>query len=433
MSSIWQDEISLPRFPTLKGDTSTEVLIIGGGMAGIMLAVELERRGVPYILVEKDSICSGTTRSTTAKITAQHGLIYHKIAGRYGLGAAKAYLEANLHAIERYTELCRDINCDFEEKDNYVYTLDSLEELEAEMSILKLLGYPAELRCGLPLPLDTVGAVRFPRQAQFNPLKFVAEAAKDLNVYEHTFVKNVSNGIAVTSHGSIRAKKTVVASHFPFMDRFGGYFLKMYQQRSYVLALRGAYIPDGMYVDGSGTGLSFRSYGDTLLLGGGGHRTGKDGGGYEYLRKMAKKFYNDAVETHRFATQDCMTLDEIPYIGRYCALTPDLYVATGFNKWGMTTSSVAAEVLADALTGKINKYEQLFTPQRNIFTKQLWANIGESALNLVRPTAPRCTHLGCALKWNSAEHTWDCPCHGSRFTDGGKVIDNPATKNLKLK
>ena len=187
-----------------------------------------------------------------------------------------------------------------------------------------------------------------------------------------------------------------------------------------------------MYVDESGTGLSFRSYGDTLLLGGGGHRTGKDGGGYEYLRGVAKKFYKGAVETHHWATQDCMTLDEIPYIGRYCTLTPGLYVATGFNKWGMTTSAVAAEVLADALTGKINKYEQLFTPQRNIFTKQLWANIGESALNLVRPTAPRCTHLGCALTWNSAEHTWDCPCHGSRFSKDGKVIDNPATKNLKL-
>lgn len=432
MSSIWQDEISLPRFPTLKGDTSTEVLIIGGGMAGIMVALELSRRGVPYILVEKDRICGGTTHNTTAKITAQHSLIYHKIAGRYGLAAAKAYLEANLHAIERYTELCRDIDCDFEEKDNYVYTLDGLEVLNAEMSVLKRIGYPAELRCGLPLPFETVGAVRFPSQAQFNPLKFVSAVAKDLNIYEETFVENVSGGVAVTPHGKIRAKKTVVATHFPFMDRFGGYFLKMYQHRSYVIALRGAYIPDGMYVDESGTGLSFRSYGDTLLLGGGGHRTGKDGGGYEYLRGVAKNFYKGAVETHHWATQDCMTLDEIPYIGRYCTLTPDLYVATGFNKWGMTTSAVAAEVLADALTGKINKYEQLFTPQRNIFTKQLWANIGESALNLVRPTAPRCTHLGCALTWNSAEHTWDCPCHGSRFTDDGKVIDNPATKNLKL-
>ena len=431
MSSLWQDEISLPRFQSLEGDISTDVLIIGGGMAGIMVALELRRRGISYILVEKDRICGGTTHNTTAKITAQHGLVYHRIANRYGLGAAKAYLEANLKAIDRYTELCRDIDCDFEQKDNYVYTLDSLDVLNSEMAVLKRIGYPAELRCGLPLPLDTVGAVRFPAQAQFNPLKFVAAVAKDLNIYEHTFVKNVSNGVAVTHHGKIRAKKTVVATHFPFMDRFGGYFLKMYQHRSYVIALRGAYIPDGMYVDDSGTGLSFRSYGELLLLGGGGHRTGKNGGGWEYLRKTAEKAYKGSEETHHWATQDCMTLDEIPYIGRYCSLTPDLYVATGFNKWGMTSSAVAAEVLADALTDKKNKYEQLFAPQRNIFTRQLWANIGESALNLVRPTAPRCTHLGCALTWNSTEHTWDCPCHGSRYSEDGKVIDNPSTKNLK--
>ncbi len=431
-SSIWQDTVTLPRFPALTGDTGTEVLIIGGGMAGIMLALELSRRGVPYILVEKDRICGGVTHNTTAKISAQHGLIYHRIASRYGLAAAKAYLEANLRACGRYRELCRNIDCDYEEKDSYVYTLDGLDVLNAEMAVLKRIGYPAELRCGLPLPLETVGAVRFPSQAQFNPLKFAAAVARDLNIYEDTFVENVSGGVAVTPRGNVRAKKTVVATHFPFMDRFGGYFLKMHQHRSYVIALRGAYIPDGAYVDDSSTGLSFRGYGDVLLLGGGGHRTGKDGGGWEYLRKTAEKVYGGATEVNHWATQDCMTLDEIPYIGRYCSLTPDLYVATGFNKWGMTTSAVSAELLADAITDQKNPYAQLFTPQRNIFTKQLFRNIGESALNLVRPTAPRCTHLGCALKWNSAEHTWDCPCHGSRFAEDGKVIDNPATKNLKL-
>ena len=123
-----------------------------------------------------------------------------------------------------------------------------------------------------------------------------------------------------------------------------------------------------------------------------------------------------------------MSLDEIPYIGNYSKNTPDLYVATGFNKWGMTSAMVSAMILSDMIPGKKNDYAEVFNPSRSILKPQLFINGFESAINLLTPTTRRCPHLGCALKWNKAEHSWDCPCHGSRFSEDGKVLDNPANK-----
>ena len=126
-----------------------------------------------------------------------------------------------------------------------------------------------------------------------------------------------------------------------------------------------------------------------------------------------------------------MSLDNLPYIGPYWSNTSDVYVATGFNKWGMTNSMVAATLLCDLVQDKQNPYAEVFSPVRSIFRPQLAVNALESTINLLTPSTRHCPHLGCALKWNAAEHTWDCPCHGSRFTRDGKLIDNPATKDLK--
>ena len=201
----------------------------------------------------------------------------------------------------------------------------------------------------------------------------------------------------------------------------------MHQHRSYVLALSGAQNVDGMYVDECDRGLSFRTYGDLLLLGGGAHRTGKQGGGYRELEEFAKLNYPKAKIISKWATQDCMTLDKIPYIGQYSKSTPNIYVATGFNKWGMTSSMVAANLLADLVCGKENEFAGVFSPSRSIFHPQLALNIFESMVGMLTPTVPRCPHLGCALKYNRQEHSWDCPCHGSRFSEEGKLLDNPAT------
>ena len=216
------------------------------------------------------------------------------------------------------------------------------------------------------------------------------------------------------------------------INKHGSYFLKLYQHRSYVIALKNAAALNGMYVDESDKGLSFRQYGDLLLLGGGGHRTGKQGGCWQELERFAKKCYPHSEIVEKWATQDCMTLDSIPYIGQYSASAPNTYVVTGFNKWGMTNAMAAADILCDLLRGKKNRYAEVFSPSRSMLHPQLAVNTFESAVGLLTPTSPRCPHLGCALKYNKAEHSWDCPCHGSRFTESGELIDNPATDDMRM-
>jgi glycine/D-amino acid oxidase-like deaminating enzyme len=214
------------------------------------------------------------------------------------------------------------------------------------------------------------------------------------------------------------------------LNSHGSYFLKLYQQRSYVLALENGPNVDGMYIGAEKNSLSFRNAGEFLLLGGGGHRTGKRGGGWRMLEDFAAKHYHSASIVRRWATQDCMSLDGIPYIGKYSAQTTDLYVATGFNKWGMTGSMVAAIILTELVTKGESDYAELFSPSRSILKPQLAVNVLESASNLLRPTQPRCTHMGCALHWNKQERSWDCACHGSRFSEDGKPLNNPARKKL---
>lgn len=431
MESIWTATSHLPHFPPLQGDISTDVLVIGGGMAGLLCAHQLQRSGVRCIVAEANSIAGGITKNTTAKITSQHGLIYHKLVRHFGYEAAGLYLEANQQALASFRSLCAEIDCDFSEQDNFIYSQDDRSLLEQELSCLDALGFSAELAEALPLPFPTVGAVKFPRQAQFHPLKFLSAIAEDLVIFENTPVRELTPNGAVTDRGRILADTILVATHFPFLNKHGSYFLKLYQQRSYVLSLQNTPPLDGMYLDARENGLSFRSDRGQLLLGGGGHRTGKQGGNWQELEQFAQTHYPDARITHRWATQDCMTLDGIPYIGQYSARTPNLYVATGFNKWGMTSSMAAAQLLTGLITGKGSPYADVFSPSRTILRPQLAINALESTKNLLTFTTKRCPHLGCALKWNPQERSWDCPCHGSRFEEDGTLIDNPATGGLK--
>ena len=430
MKSIWQDT-HMPHFPPLWGDIHTDVLVIGGGMAGLLCACLLNRAGIRCAVAEAGTVAGGVTRNTTAKITFQHGLIYRKLLERLGPERAGWYLEANRQALETYRELCRDIDCDFSEQDSFVYSLANREALEDELSALVALGYPAEYAENLPLPFPTAGAVKFPHQAQFHPLKFLSAICDSMTVYENTPVLSLTKDCAVTSRGKIYAQEIIVATHFPFLNRHGSYFLKLYQQRSYALALKNAQPLQGMYLEDRENGLSFRSQNGNLILGGGGHRTGCPGGGWRELEGIAHTHYPDASILCRWATQDCMSLDGIPYIGQYSAGTPNLYVATGFNKWGMTSAMAAAQILTDRITGKDNPYASVFSPSRSMLCPQLWSNVRDAAKNLLTFRPRRCTHMGCALAWNPQEHSWDCPCHGSRFTEDGRVIENPAASDLK--
>lgn len=430
MKSVWQDTARLPRFPQLKKDIRTDVLIIGGGIAGILTAYFLHQVGVKYVLVEKNTICSGTTQNTTAKITYQHGLIYHKILKSNGLEAAQQYLCANKRAIDKYAELCGTIDCDYKIKDNYVYSVTDRRKLIDEMNALQKIGYAAKFCERLNIPMQTAGAVKFPNQAQFHPLKFIAPIADGLNIYEHTFVREMIGNLAITDQGTINANHVIVTTHFPFINTHGSYFLKLYQHRSYVIALDNAQDVEGMYVDECRTGLSFRNHDDLLLLGGGGHRTGHKGGNWNELREFANRVYPKSTQQYRWAAQDCMSLDDIPYIGQYSKRTHHLYVASGFNKWGMTGAMTAALILTDTILGKHNDCADVFDPSRSILKPQLLINSFESTKNLLTISKKRCPHLGCALKWNNAERSWDCPCHGSRFDKHGKVLDNPANGDL---
>ena len=430
MESIWTD-VSLPAYRPLSGEIKTDVLIIGGGMAGLLCARLLTDAGIDCVVAEAGRIAGGITKNTTAKITSQHGLIYGKLISRFDQDTAWLYLQANEAAVADYRKLCRSIDCDYSRQDHFIFSRCGREALEQELSALQSLGFGAEFTEDLPLPFPTVGAVTFPDQGQFHPLKFLRGILPGLTVFERTPVRHLTKLGAITDYGRIQAQQTVVCTHFPFLNKHGSYFMKLYQQRSYALSLSGAPALSGMYLEDRENGLSLRSHAGQLILGGGGHRTGKTGSGWTALEKTAHRYYPHTEIIHRWATQDCMSLDGLPYIGRYSARTEDLYVATGFNKWGMTSSMVAARVLRDLILGKQSPYTDLFSPSRSMLHPQLGINMLESAKNLLTPTSPRCPHLGCALKWNAQERSWDCPCHGSRFEEAGKLIDNPASGDLK--
>ena len=432
MHSVWENESTRVKFDTLKDSKNTDVLIIGGGIAGILCAYKLKKSGVDCMLVEAKEICEGITKNTTAKITLAHGLIYAKMIKRFGKETAGLYLASQIEALKKYTRLSQSIDCDFEIKDSYVYSLANRQKIENEIRALNSLGCKAEFTDTAELPFQTLGAVRVRNQAQFHPLKFLYAISKDLPIYENTKVTELKQSKAVANGCEITYRKLIAATHFPILNKHGLYPLKLYQHRSYVIALKGAQNLNGMYVDECDTGMSFRNYKDILLIGGGGHRTGKEGGCWEELEEFANKYYETATPVGKWAAQDCMTLDGVAYIGRYSKNTPNLFVATGFNKWGMTNAMTASDILCDIICERPNPYTAVFSPSRSILHPQLAVNAFESLKGLLTPTAPRCPHLGCALKYNRAEHSWDCSCHGSRFTESGKLIDNPATDDKKL-
>lgn len=431
--SVWTDSIEIPQFESLNGDRKTDVLIIGGGLCGLLCAYFLQRAGIDYILVDGDRIAKGITKNTTAKITFLHGLVYSNIINSIGKENAQMYLNANKAALQEYEKMCGSMDCDFEKKSAYTYSMKNRQKIENEVRALHRLGINAEFTDNLELPFKTAGAVRVDNQAQFNPLKFIAEISKELHIYEKTFIRDITPHTAIADNGKITADKIIVTTHFPFINKHGNYYLKLYQHRSYAAAFENAQEMEGMYVDEYNKGMSFRSYKNLLFIGGGGHRTGKKGGSWNEIYDFAKRYYPNSTEKYSWAAQDCMSLDKIPYIGLYSKRTPDLYVASGFNKWGITSSMAAAMILTDMVRGKKSEFAEVFSPQRSILKPQLAVNGFEAVMNLLTPTPKRCPHLGCALKWNRAEHTWDCPCHGSRFEESGKLIDNPSTGNAKVR
>lgn len=479
MESIWSKSANIKEHSPLSGDISTDALVLGAGMAGILIAYKLQAAGVNTVVIEADRIASGQTKNTTAKITSQHGIIYDKLIQSFGAEKAKMYADANQKAIGSYRELISALNidCDLTKADAYIYTTENdITAIKKEAQAAMLLGIDAEYKTKTELPLEVRAAVKFADQAYFNPIKFLAAVSEGLTVYEKTKAISVEKETVLTDRGRIKAKYIIFATHFPFINSPGYYFLRMHQERSYVLALKNARPTANMYVSIDKEGLSFRPYGEFLIFGGMGHKTGDRNApmSYEILQKYAKKYYPESSVYTMWSAQDCRTLDQVPYIGQFSASTPNMYVATGFDKWGMTTSMVSAEIITDAITGKQNKNAEIFDPQRFNFTasiKDLATNTIESARGLmvelfsippehaadVKPgegkiveakghkvgvyrdndgklhwVSTKCTHLGCQLEWNPNELSWDCPCHGSRFDYKGNLINNPTIRNIKL-
>lgn len=278
--SLWSASQRLPGFSSLKGNVETEVLIIGGGLCGLLCAYFLREAGMDCILVEANTIGSGVTGNITGKLTSQHGLIYHKMLQDFGEEKAAGYLRANEYALQKYRDLANNLDFDFEEKDSYIYSFTDEHKIKQEVEAVNALGFPASYETEIPLPFPIAGVVRFPGQAQFHPLKFLNAICSELPIYEHTMIRDLAVHKAWSEHGEITAEKIIVATHFPFLNKYGSYFLRLYQNRSYVIALENTQNVEGMYMDAEHTGLSFRNYGDLLLIGGGSHRTGKRGGGF---------------------------------------------------------------------------------------------------------------------------------------------------------
>lgn len=476
MESIWKMTAKKQIETKVLDRTEAETVVIGAGMAGILTAYFLHRHGNDVIVLEADEVGSGQTGNTTAKITSQHGLIYNKLLQNQGIEFARLYAKANEEAIRSYKTLIdkEKISCDFEKKPAYLYTKKNFHDLMVEGEIANRLGISTALVMETDLPFEIEGALCFEHQAQFHPLKFLYALAEKLPVYEHTKVLKVEGNIVETEKGNIKAKNVVFAVHYPFVNRPGYYFLRMHQERSYALAVEGAGQLNGMYLGIDEDGLSFRGYEDLLIIGGQGHRTGENpfGGQYERLYGEAKKFFGGVTEKARWSAQDCITLDDIPYVGNFSKSTPDWYVATGFRKWGMTGSMAAAKLLTDKILGRENEYEKLLSPQRKLVSQSrknfvydslysgvhLSKRIFKSAKEDIGDLQPghggiveykgkkagayktedgeiflvdiKCPHLGCQLEWNAEEKTWDCPCHGSRFDYMGELINNPAQEGI---
>jgi len=450
MTSIWKKDTNINKRDELQEDLNVDTVVVGGGMAGILTAYFLHKKGVDVIVVEAKTIASGQTRNTTAKITSQHDLFYHNLIKKTGIKRAKMYAQSNEYAIDMFKRLIRDenISCHYEECPAYLYTTDdaSILKLKKEEAATKKTGILAEYVDGKmieELPFKVAGALRYDNQAQFNPLEFIRHLSEKLVIYENTKVLKVKGHIVYTDRGKITAKNIVFATHYPIVNVPGLYFLRQHQERSYVLALDKVKKLKGMYYSIDENGLSLRSYGDVLLLGGGGHRTGKTKCksnkcenkiiGYSYLRHMAKQYYGNKNEVATWSAQDCMPHDEIPFIGKYSIIRPYWYVATGFKKWGMTSSMIASCIISNYIVSEPNWMAKVFSPQRLLVRasiKNFIIDVYESVLGLTKGLLGgkrcRCSHMGCILSWNNEENSWDCSCHGSRYDRDGHLKDNPA-------
>ncbi len=503
MSSLWlsenlENELMVQKY-TLNNSKNqyleTDVCIIGAGIFGITCAYYLSKLGYKVTVLEKDKIGFKTTGNTTGKITSQHGLFYEYLTKSYNQKFAIDYLRANEQAIQNIKDIIDEekIKCDFEYQNSYVYATDKnqLKNIKNEVKAVQNLGFNCEFVTKTSLPFEVEGAICFKNQAQFHPLKYLYSLCECITnrsgkIYTHTTVSDVKKEndtyVTFSENLKVKSKYVIIATHYPFINFPGFYFTKMYQSTSYLIAIDPKKtLFNGMYISAGDPSFSFRTamYNGKrlLLIGGGDHKTGQPScyeDSYGLLEKEAKKYYPDCEILFRWNTRDCISLDKLPYIGSYSSLLPKMYVGTGFKKWGMTTSNIAANIIVDMICNKENEFAYLFNSLRlkplknmdefkniliqstnsllldklksaNMKFNEIANNSGsiieidnekvgiyKNTVGKLYAVKPICSHLGCLLSWNDIDKTWDCPCHGSRFNYDGKNLYDPAFKNLDV-
>lgn len=480
-------------YPPLNEDIEVDVAIIGGGIVGISTAYLLTRTGLKVAIIEADRILQGTTGHTTAKITSQHGLIYAKLKKQIGEELTSQYAEANQQAIQHIAETIKEnkIECDFNWRPAFIYTQseDYMRQLEDETNAASSLGIKASYLDNSPLPFPVKASMRFDDQAQFHPLKYLKSLAGQLTraggqIFEQTEAVDIdqpAKPLVVTRSGNkVRASKIIISSHFPFFDGGGMYFARMYIEKSYIVAAQTeGQFPQGMFISAEDPTRSLRSqpfaHGEMVLFAGEHHKTGHGedtNTHYQNLIDFASKNFQVKNLLYRWSTQDCMTIDGIPYIGNLTGRHPDIYVATGFGKWGMSNGTAAAMILTDLINKGDNPWARVYSPSRvSLAASSIKTFITQNAMvakdlltgkiqglpehpeiakgeaagieyegrrmgiyrdenDIIHMVDTTCTHLGCELTWNSAEKTWDCPCHGSRFSYEGDIVEGPAINKL---
>jgi glycine/D-amino acid oxidase-like deaminating enzyme/nitrite reductase/ring-hydroxylating ferredoxin subunit len=488
--SLWIEKAPPTAYPSLERDLEVDVAVIGGGIAGITAALFCKQEGLKVAVLEKGVVAGAATGMSTAKASAlQESLLsqVRKIAGKDGL---LAYAHANVAALERMDALVREhgIACDWERVPDYTYAGDEKQVSTVEQIVEagQEAGLPVEQTTDVPLPFDVPAAARLDGQAQFQPATYTRALARLVDgdgssVFESTTVTGVSEGspheVRVEGDVTVRAKHVVVATQYPLLDR-GVFFARLEATRSYIVAGRpsGVTPPDAMLITAGQPTRSIRRWGEWVLIGGEGHQTGAskaDPERYEQLMEFGREHFGITDFPYRWSTQDGMPVDHVPYIGRYHPRADGLWVAGGFQKWGMTNGTVAAMVLTDLIAGRENPYAAELDPNRarvrsapqlaqlnlltglHFFGDRLTpaqasssedvppgeARVVRSGLGKVgvyrdesgglHAVSLRCTHLGCLTRWNDAERSWDCPCHGSRFDPDGNVLAGPAAKPLE--
>ena len=460
MNSYWNQVQEERKYPKLTQDISADVAIIGGGLTGIQTAYLLANRGLKVAVLEKDKLCSGTSGGSTGKITSQHGLLYKYLKDLNGKEFAKKYYEANEQAKENIIKKINKekIECDLERKNAYVFTEveKEVQNIKEEVEYTKKLDISSEFTNKIDLPIDIYGAIKFENQAQFDPVKYIYGLSKSIiknggEIYENSkvleTVEDDGRYNIITKEGAVRAKHLVIATRYPIIRFPGYYFMKMYQSTSYAVLVdtHTDLKLDGYYINNETPVLSFRTVksGDKnlLLAVGYDYKTGTEivGNPFEYLKARIKNMYPDAEVLKTWTAEDCISLDKIPYIGDFSDIMDNCYVATGFNKWGITSSNIGAKIITDKILGNRNEYEDIFESSRLGIIKnrdEVMNMIKEAGEGIIlerikgKPT-PTCTHLGCKLSWNPLEEIWECSCHGSKFTKRGFVIEGPAINDLK--